>query len=149
MEPLAKIFLDTSALFAGIWSESGGSRQLLRLGEAGVVQLLVSGQVLTEIERGVRRKVPERLPALILLLDRIQLEIVPDGSEEIREKFETLVAHSNDARVIAAAAESTADFFVSLDQRHFLCNENLRTQVPFSIGTPGDCLAWLRRRIQE
>ena len=44
------VFLDTSALFAGIWSAKGGSRMILKLGEAGVIRLLVSPQVLDEIE---------------------------------------------------------------------------------------------------
>jgi hypothetical protein len=36
------IFLDTSALFSGIWSETGGARMLLKLGEATAIKLSVS-----------------------------------------------------------------------------------------------------------
>ena len=60
------LFLDTSAMFAGIWSAQGGSRLLLRLGEAEVVHLLVSAQVLREIEDAFRRKAEEHLPVLAI-----------------------------------------------------------------------------------
>jgi len=50
-----KVFLDTSALFAGLWSDSGGARQILKLAEAGLVTLAVSPQVLSEIENSLRR----------------------------------------------------------------------------------------------
>jgi len=42
------VFLDTSALFAGIWSAEGGARLVLRLAEVGAIRLLVSSQVLDE-----------------------------------------------------------------------------------------------------
>lgn len=54
-------FLDTSALFAGIWSAEGGARMLLKLGETGAIRLLVSSHVLDEIERALRRKAPDTL----------------------------------------------------------------------------------------
>ena len=53
-----RLFLDTSVLFAGVWSAEGGARLLLKLGEAEVVILLVSSQVLNEIEGVIRRKTP-------------------------------------------------------------------------------------------
>ena len=49
------VFLDTSALFAGIWSSEGGARMILRLGETRAIRLLVSPQVLDEIEGALRR----------------------------------------------------------------------------------------------
>ena len=50
------LFLDTSALFAAIWSTAGGGRMFLKLGEADAVQLWVSSQVLTELENVLRCK---------------------------------------------------------------------------------------------
>ena len=76
MKHNARLFLDTSALFAGIWSAQGGARMLLKLGEAGVVQLLVSAQVLEELETVIRRKAEGLLPNLALLLDRSQVQVL-------------------------------------------------------------------------
>ena len=47
MPARVRAFLDTNALFAGIWSVEGGARMILKLGEAGAIRLLVSSQVLS------------------------------------------------------------------------------------------------------
>ncbi|MFN8473614.1 MAG: PIN domain-containing protein [Anaerolineae bacterium] len=138
--------MDTSALFAGIWSAEGGARMLLRLGEAGVVQLLVSGQVLQEIESVVRRKAAAHLGALALLLDTARIEVVPPASSEVVEQCQSLTRYEADAVVLAAAWCDAVDFFVTLDRRHFLENDALRTAAPFPVGTPGDALAWIAQK---
>lgn len=144
--PAAQAFLDTSALFAAIWSVEGGGRMVLRLGEAGAVQLVVSRQVLAELERALRSKAPDALPALAVLLDRIGVEVAPEPGREVLASCESLVAHAGDAVILAAAIASGADYFVTLDRQHFLENARLRQAVPFVVGTPGDFLVWFRGR---
>lgn len=139
-----KIFLDTSAPFAGIWSDQGGARMLLRLGEAGAVCLLVSAQVVAEIERVLRRKAPPLLGIVAVLLDRAGIEVVAGPGEKRLRGCQRLVGHLGDATVLAAAWDAGADYFVTLDQKHFLDNRKLQTRAPFPVGTPGDCLAWIR-----
>ena len=141
-----RVFLDTSALFAGIWSAEGGGRMILKLGEAGSIQLLVSSQVLTEAEGTVRRKAPHALGVLALLLDRSGAEVVPAPTPESLQQSHALVSHPGDAQVLAAAWAAGADYFVTLDRQHFLDNPQLCAAAPFPIGTPGDFLAWMRRR---
>lgn len=51
-----RAFLDTSALFAAVWSDQGGARMILKLGEAGAVTLRVSPQVIKEAEGALKRK---------------------------------------------------------------------------------------------
>ena len=144
-----RLFLDTNALFAGIWSAEGGGRMLLRLGEAGAVKLLVSAQVLREIEEVIRRKATQHLPTLALLLDRSQTEVVTPARVDIMEFCQTLVPHPGDARILSDAWLSSADYLVTLDRAHFLNAPGLAGQVPFVMGTPGDCLAWYRGRLRE
>jgi predicted nucleic acid-binding protein len=144
MPPATRTFVDTSALFAAIWSEEGGGRALLRLAEAGAIGLVVSRQVLTELERAIRRKAPHALPNLAILLDRIRVEFAPDPDEQTLEACRRLVAHDADASIVAAAWGSGVDYFVTLDRQHFLENVQLREAVPFRIGTPGHYLHWLR-----
>jgi predicted nucleic acid-binding protein len=139
------IFLDTSALFAGIWSATGGARMLLKLGEAKAVKLHVSLHVLTEIESVIRRKSPQSLGALALLLDRSQISIVTHVSEAQLAICQSIVQYKPDAIVLAAAWEANVDYFVTLDRQHFLTNETLHKTAPFAVGTPGSCLAWYRK----
>jgi predicted nucleic acid-binding protein len=148
MKDKPRLFLDTSALFTGIWSTQGGARMLLRLGEAEAVRLLVSSQVLGEIEDVIHRKAVEFLPTLAVLLDRSRLSVVPAASQEMLERCQALVHHAGDARILADAWHNQVDYLVTLDRAHFLDAPGLG-EVPFPIGTPGDCLNWYREKLKE
>ena len=142
-----RAFLDTSAIFAGIWSADGGGRMILRLGEAGAINILVSSLVLSELENAIQRKAPRSLGGLALLLDRSRLDITPNPSKETIKKSLSLTPHSGDANILAAAWETSVDFLVTLDRKHFLDNRMMLKSVPFPIGTPGDFLAWYRTHL--
>ncbi len=120
---------------------------VLRLGEAGAVQLVVSRQVLAELERAIRSKAPHALASLAVLLDRTRVEVAPEPGREVMATCEGLVGHPGDAKVLAVAVASGVDYFVTLDRQHFLSNARLRQAVPFVVGTPGDFLAWFRVRL--
>jgi predicted nucleic acid-binding protein len=141
------VFLDTSTLFSGIWSATGGARMLLKLGEASAVKLYVGSQVLTEIESVLRRKSPHSLGSLALLLNRSQINVCPQPPAKRIAECHSLVNYSADAIVMAAAWEAGVDYFVTLDRKHFLNNVNLSNATPFEIGTPGSCLAWYRSQL--
>lgn len=147
MMPIPDIFLDTSALFAGIWSPTGGARVLLKLGEAGVIRLLVSSQVLNEIDNVLHRKSPELLGALALILNQSQITIATMIAAEHMTICQTLISYPADAAIVAAAWSANVNYFVTLDRQHILDNPPLHTAVPFPIGTPGDCLTWYRSRL--
>ena len=70
-----RVFLDTSVIFSAVLSETGGARKLFRLGEAGMLQLIIGRNVLRECEQVVRRKAPESLPTLAYLLELGGIEI--------------------------------------------------------------------------
>jgi predicted nucleic acid-binding protein len=141
------VFLDTSALFAGIWSAEGGGRMILKLGEAGAIRLLVSPKVLEEVESVLRRKAPDDLGLLALLLARSGVEVVPSPTPKAVQDSHALIGHPGDAQVLAAAWVVEVDYFVTLDRRHFLDNPVLIDAVPFPVGTPGDFLAWYREQL--
>lgn len=144
-----RLFLDTSALFAGIWSAQGGASMLLSLGEAGALQLVVSAQVLQEMEDVLRRKTARHLPTLAVLLDRSQALVVPAAPVDLIQRCQALVQHPGDARILADAWHSAADYLVTLVRAHFLGKAELAPPAPFPIGAPGDCLGWFRDKITE
>jgi predicted nucleic acid-binding protein len=148
MPARVRVFLDTSALFAGIWSIEGGARMILKLAEAGAIRLLVSSQVLNEMESALRRKASDLLGLLALLLDRSGVEIVASPGLEVVQKSQTLAGHPGDAQILAAAWAVGVDYFVTLDRQHFLDNPDLKEAVPFPVGTPGDFLAWYREQFK-
>ena len=145
MTAKVNVFLDTSALFAGIWSSTGGARMILRLGEAGVINIQVCALVLNEIDNVFRKKSPDNLSYLALILDRSGTTVAPNPNEDLFRKCYQLLPHKGDAEIIAAAWEIMTDFFATLDRGHFINNESLIKVIPFPIGTPGDFLTWFRR----
>jgi len=144
-----RVFLDASALFAAVWSSEGGARMILKLGEAGAVRLLVSSQVLDEVEGALRRKAPEALGAFALLLDRSNIEVIPLPTDEAIHDCLAITGHRGDAGVLAAALNGQVDYFVTLDRQHFLDNPHLSGFASFPMGTPGDFLAWYRAWLGE
>lgn len=145
--PPIRVFLDTSALFAATASIVGGAYRILQMSEAQFVQVLVSPEVLQEIEGVLRRKAPANLGILAALLHRSRAEVVPVASVGIAQRSHDLIGYLADAQVLAAAWDSSVDYFVTLDRQHFLNNAELRSVMPFPIGTPGDFLAWFRERM--
>ena len=132
-----RVFLDTSVIFAAILSESGGARVLFRLGEAGVLQLIVGSNVLRECEEVVRRKAPASLPTLAYLLELGMVEITTRSPNEFIEQAKAIVAYEPDAYILAEAMAAEPDWFITHDKSHFL-NVNLGSSLTFRIGTPGD-----------
>ena len=143
-----RIFLDTSAIFAGIWSARGGGRVLLGLGEAGAIALLTSRLALHELEGALRTKAPDALGTLALILDRAQFTIVGPPNEDQLALTRNVVDHGGDAHILGSALGGQVEFFVTLDQKHILASERLASGMPFKLGTPGECLSWLRRRLR-
>lgn len=142
-----RVFLDTSALFAAVLSETGGARQLLKLGEADVLALWVGPTVLAELDAVLERKSPASKVQLALLLDRANVQVGPPLSAAALAQAQTVVTYAPDANVVAEALVAQAAYLVSLDRQHLVGNPQAYT-LPFTIGTPGDCLAWLRARFQ-
>ncbi|MDK1045771.1 MAG: PIN domain-containing protein [Anaerolineales bacterium] len=144
-----RIFLDTSVIFAGIWSAKGGGRMLLRLGEAGAISLVTSRLAIQELEGALRNKAPQSLGALALLLDRSDITVVGEPSATNRSDARSFDDHPANAEILASAMGSDIEYFVTLDRKHFLENEKLPLAVAFKIGTPAECLEWIRRRLRR
>ena len=120
---------------------------IFKLGEVGLLHILVGSQVLAEIEEVLRRKAPQSLANLALLLDHCRVEVIQNSNEENCAYCREMVKHSGDVQVLAEAWSGACDFFVTLDREHFLDNTNLTGNTPFTIGTPGDFLNWYRQQI--
>ncbi|MFN2291071.1 MAG: putative toxin-antitoxin system toxin component, PIN family [Anaerolineae bacterium] len=143
-----RVFLDTSVLLAAVWSESGGSRLVLKLGEAGAVTPWVGPTVLREAEAVLQRKLAESRPNMALLLDRAHVQVGPKASEEALARALSAVDYLPDAQVLAEALGTGAEYFASLDPKHLVGNPRTET-LPIVLGTPGDFLDWYRQRLGQ
>lgn len=115
---MRRIFFDASVLIAGGMSRGGASRALLLLAEAGMFRMVISRQIVDEVERNLRRKLPEALPLMAELLAHIAPELVDDPSPT---QFGRWLPHieSKDAPILEAAVSSGVDYLLTLNTRDF------------------------------
>lgn len=142
-----KVFLDTNILIAAIFSAKGGSREILRLGEIGVIQLFASQDVLAELEEKVLKKQPSSLVIIATVLENSGIEIVDPPAIEIVQHCQRFLAYADDAVVFAAVVDAQVDYFVTLYRQHFLNNSLVPISLPLLIGAPSDFLAWYRNHL--
>lgn len=141
------LFLDSSALFAGIVSADGAARVLLLLAEAGQVNLLVSEQVIVETERALARKAPAVLNEVRQMILLANVKILPDPDPaKVREHLDWM-SDPTDVPILLAAMHAGVDFLVTLNRRHFLDDARVAQRSGLRMGTPGDALAWVRGRL--
>lgn len=139
-----RLFFDSCALFAAIYSPSGGAGELIRMATQGQVQIVISQDVLVESTRNIERKAPQKVTTFKQLLEVLEVEIIDSPSiDEVREA-ETIVVQK-DAMILAAVKKANISFFVTLDKKHLLGNPTLVAFVGKSIGTPQEALDFVRK----
>ncbi len=145
----AKLFLDSSALFAGIISSTGAARALLLLAESDQVTISLSEQVVTETERAMARKVPQALADLRAAILASKAQIVQDpAAEKVQENLH-LISHPADVPILLAAMNAKVDYLVTHNRVHFIDDPGVAVKANLRIGTPGDALNWVRGQISS
>ncbi len=133
-----RLFLDANVFIAASASSQGGSSLLIEFCQSGRATALASKLVLRDAERNIHYKLDDdALTRFYQLLARLDPEIVPlPDSSEIQEA--AMIVHEKDAHVLAAARSSSADYLITLDQKHFLAEQITETIKPIVACTPGE-----------
>jgi predicted nucleic acid-binding protein len=143
------LFMDSSALFAGVVSADGASRALLLLAEAELILLTVSEQVIAETEHAIARKVPRALSAYREALRSARLRIVRDPSPQQVESHREIIAHASDVPIVVAAVQARVDYLVTFNRRHFVDDPGVAARSGLCVGSPSSALAWVRERLAQ
>ena len=143
--PLLRFFFDTSVYIAALLSAQGAARELLRLVEAGAVQMVVSEQVIAEADRVLGAKFPELLQESRKLWKNLRPEIASLPSVREREPFLQKLARG-DAFILAAAHRSSVAAFITWNTRDFMA-PGIASLVDFPILVPADGLKLFRKWI--
>jgi len=130
-----RVFLDTSALLAGLLSTKGAARQILACGEIRLIELLVSADVLIEADRNIGRKFPLLLDDYRLFIRDTHPTLVEDPSRHDIEQAIPWVGR-NDAPILAAALKTKADYLVTWNTRDFMTPRVPKT-LNIKIRNPG------------
>ncbi len=143
------IFLDSSALIAGVISENGAAHVLLQLGETESVSLTISKFVFNETTRSIGRKSPENLANVQKEIEKAKIVIAQDPSQEEIQANLYLMDDPDDIPVLLAAIKAKVDYLATHDHKHFLNDPRVAEKAGLKIGTPGDVLAWIRENLSS
>jgi uncharacterized protein len=133
-----RVFLDSNVIFSGLHSPGGAPGAVLKLMLDRKIKVVISRQILEEVVRTFKKKLPAALPALNRFFLNSPLEVVGDPSpDEFLRLAETL--KEGDASILAAAVAANPDFFVTGDC-HFLDNPQLKRKSGLVICTPAQLL---------
>jgi len=142
-----KVFLDSSALIAGIISSAGAARVLLIMSELDEINIFISEDVIVESERTLAKKVPAALPEFRQSIKAARVKIInsPDP-QEVREHL-YMIADPTDVPILLAAFKAKVDYLATHNRKHFLDDQQVAELSGLRIGTPGDVLGWLRENM--
>ena len=143
------IFLDSSALIAGIISETGAAHVLLQLGETEDITLMISEVVFHETERSVARKSPNDLADVQKEIKKARIKIFEDPTNEEVQANLYLMDDPNDVPILLAAIKAKVDYLATHDHKHFLDDPKVAERAGIKIGTPGEVLAWIRDNLSS
>jgi predicted nucleic acid-binding protein len=142
-----RIFLDTSALIAGIVSSKGAARELLRLAEAGLIDVVISRQVIVEADRNIEAKLRHMLADYRHYMKTLSPELLKDLPAKDIRKYARLI-NKDDAPILAAAEISGADYLITWDKKHFVTSK-VKKNVKVKIVTPGEFLHEFREHLER
>ena len=107
------------------------------------MSVVISQQVLEEVVRTVKYKLPGALPALRTLLMNAPLEVSKDAASEEVVGWAELI-DKGDAAILAAAIAAQPDYLITGD-KHFLDNPNVGKKSGLTIISPADFLKFLEK----
>ena len=145
--PGLKIFLDTSALIAGIASSKGSARAVLQLAEMGLIDIVVSQQIIIEADRNIEAKLPEMVNEFREYIQLLSPLLIEDPSPDEVRRYSSII-NPEDAPILAAAVSSGANFLLTWDKKHFI-NRKIQLSSELKIATPGEFLKYFREYIEE
>jgi predicted nucleic acid-binding protein len=114
----AKLFIDSSVLFAAARSQTGFARDLLVAGVLGQVTLVISPFVVDETRRNFSQNSPQALPFYETFLSRGIMHSVEPPAALVWNV--AAVIAPKDAEIVAGAVHAGAKFLVSYDRRDLL-----------------------------
>lgn len=114
-----RIFIDADVLIAGAASpsEHSASQVILRLAEITLIDTITSQQVVWEVERNLREKLPQVLVIFQLVVQR-SLQIVPDPNIQELNAYQGS-ADPKDLPILVAALKHNCAYLVTYNLRHF------------------------------
>ena len=142
-KPKPRVFLDSNVIFSGLYSPKGAPGLIFEHFIKGNINVVVSQQVLEEVIRTIKEKLPGALPALRRLLMSTPPEVIADPELENLESWAKRLPVA-DAAILLAAVVAQPDYFITGDN-HFIENADISIETGLHIVTPAKFLELLKR----
>ena len=139
---MIRAFLDASALYSGIRSATGATRELFKWHLRGELQLVISAYAIDECTTNLAKDFPERVGAIEIVLDFMQPEEINPTPDEVLQAARYTVA--KDAPIVAAAIKGQCSHLLTFDRKDLINPPGVAQQSGLIILTPGDLLQQLR-----
>lgn len=110
-----RLFLDVTVLIRAV-SFPRLPFEILRLGLAGEVEIVLSPLVIESARRHVERLYPGQSPLFDQVLEQLDYQEVPDPDVERVRQHRDLCRDESDVPVILAAADARVDYLVTNDR---------------------------------
>jgi predicted nucleic acid-binding protein len=124
-------------------------RMLMKLGEAGTVDMRVSREVLGDCERVLRKIDPTQLNELAVGIHMANIATTLDPHSETVARCMEMTGYRPDARVLATAIECDADLFITYDSEHFLRNPLIGPpDTKLRVVTPHQAFEWVQNHLR-
>lgn len=149
--PKPVLFWDSAALIRAVMGEAHDPyRQLLEWGEAGLLDMRLSRDVIREVECILLNFGDELVVTFALILDRARFAVTPDPDTDTVDWCEELTGYRADGRIVAAAHECNAEYLLTYDRRHLLENPLLGPpDMRCRVRTPEACLEAIRVMLRD
>lgn len=139
-----RVFLDTSAILAGLNSPTGAAGIILAACFSKVITPVISPEIIVEGERVIQRTFPHLRPAWASFLLLPPAITKTPTLAQVKKAYRILP--TSDAPILASAIQTRPDVLITWNTRHFMQPAVLKS-VTFSVCKPGDFLPELRRLI--
>ncbi|MCY0878664.1 MAG: PIN domain-containing protein [Firmicutes bacterium] len=128
MSPFLRVFFDADVIIAGSASPNGVSHALLQVAELGLIEGWTTPQVVDEVRRNLRQKLPHAVAVFEALWPRC-LQMSPDPDDASLQRVSDY-AHVKDRHVVAAAVQIPTHWLVTFNVRHFYAPPRLMVLRP-------------------
>jgi putative PIN family toxin of toxin-antitoxin system len=132
---MLRVFVDTSVLFAAVYSRSGYAYDLMELTTKDQLRVVMSQAIPNEVERNIRKKAEDRMYAYHRYIDILEIELMPEPQADLAAQVASHVV-AKDVHVIAAAIAARPDYLVTYDHKHLLDVPEVAARSGLKIVTP-------------
>ena len=135
-----RVYFDASVIISALLSQTGGSAELLRLVNGGIIKGITSQTVIEEVlEEDKPRKLKKSKEEIEQFIAESGLLIRKSITEEEIKAYINLI-DIEDAHLVAGAKLTRCDYLVSLDKKHLLRSDIKKQFLPLKIVSPRELL---------